>query len=220
MPARTSFILALAPFLTCAAFAQSPPASDQPADPAPAETAKAWDFGVTLTLISGPDSTDLQPTVTADGDHLHLEARYNYEAHETTSLWVGYNLSAGGEGGLTLNFTPMLGAVMGESNGIAPGYELTINWWKLELYTAGEYIISTESKSDNFFYSWSQLTIAPADWLYAGVAFQRTRLYDSSREVDIGPIVGVTYKDLNISAYALNPEGDHPIFGLSIELSF
>lgn len=229
-PTSAAAFLALLPFLTTAAIAQSPPAPDQPAaapaDPAatpPApETAKAWNFGVTLTLVSGPDDTYLQPTVTADHNWLHLEARYNYEGPETTSLWVGYNLSGGkeGDGNLSFTFTPMLGAVMGETNGIAPGYELTINWWKLELYTAGEYIISTESKNDNFFYSWSQLTIAPADWIYAGVAFQRTRLYDSNREVDIGPIVGIIYKDLNISAYALNPEDDHPIFGLSAELSF
>lgn len=221
-------LIAILPYLTCAAIAQSPSASDQPAAepaaPAPKppepETAKAWEFAINLTLVSGPDETYLQPTVTADHDWLHLEARYNYEGSDTTSLWVGYNLSFGEEEGITFDFTPMLGAVMGETNGIAPGYELTINWWKLELYTAGEFIVSTESKNDNFFYSWSQFTIAPADWLYAGVAFQRTRLYDSNREFDIGPIVGIVYKDLNISAYALNPEDDHPIFGLSVELSF
>jgi len=158
------------------------------------------------------------PVLTADKDLLHLEARYSYEALDTASLWVGCNLATGKD--LTIDFTPMLGAVFGEVNGLAPGYELTLSWNSLELYTEGEYVISTEDKSDNFFYSWSQLTIAPVEWFYAGIAAQRTHAYHSDRELDVGPIVGIVYKSLNLSAYALNLDDQHPILGVSLEWTF
>ena len=54
----------------------------------------------------------MQPTFTADRDWLHLEARYNYEALDTGSAWVGYNFS-GGET-LAWEFTPMIGGVFGD----------------------------------------------------------------------------------------------------------
>ena len=78
----------------------------------------------------------MQPTFTADRDWLHLEARYNYEALDTGSAWVGYNFS-GGET-VTWELTPMLGAVFGATDGIAPGYKGSLGWKKLELYSEGE----------------------------------------------------------------------------------
>lgn len=63
------------------------------------------------------------PTFAADHGALHLEARYNYEALRTGSLWAGYNLSVGGK--LVLDATPMIGGVFGNVNGVAPGLEFT-----------------------------------------------------------------------------------------------
>ena len=81
-----------------------------------------------------PDSRDyVNPTFTADHQWLHLEARYNYEALDTGSLWVGYNLSFGHS--LLLDVTPMLGGVFGDLTGVAPGYELSLSWRRLSLST-------------------------------------------------------------------------------------
>ena len=63
-----------------------------------------------LTRYLVPDSRDyVQPTITADRDWLHLEARYNYEDLDTGSAWVGYNFGGGEK--LAWEFTPMLGGV-------------------------------------------------------------------------------------------------------------
>jgi hypothetical protein len=35
----------------------------------------------------------VQPTIRADRGWLHLKARYNYEALDIGSAWVGYNFS-------------------------------------------------------------------------------------------------------------------------------
>ena len=48
----------------------------------------------------------------------HLEARYNYEAQRTGSLWAGYNFSVGKK--VKLDATPMVGGVFGNVNAVAP----------------------------------------------------------------------------------------------------
>src|SRR3954465_14194096 len=74
---------------------------------------KAWSFTASAYTYVVPDSRDyVQPTFTADRGWLHLEARYNYEAFETGSALIGYNLSAGKD--VTLEFTPMVGGVFGD----------------------------------------------------------------------------------------------------------
>jgi hypothetical protein len=79
----------------------------------------------------------------ADRDWLHLEGRYNYEALDTGSAWVGYNFSGGDM--LAWEITPMLGGVFGDTTGVAPGYKGSLGWWKLELYSEGEYVYDTGS---------------------------------------------------------------------------
>ena len=89
---------------------------------------KAWSFSVSAYTYIVPDSREyVQPTFAADRGWLHLEARYNYEALDTGSAWVGYNFSGGEK--LAWEFTPLLGGVFGDTTGVAPGYEATLSWW-------------------------------------------------------------------------------------------
>ncbi len=177
-----------------------------------------WSFDASLWAYIVPDSPDyLSPTVTADHRWLHLEGRYNYEALETASFWAGYNLRAGGK--LSLQLTPMVGAVVGKLNGMAPGYELTLDWWKLELFSEGEYVFDFDDVSEDFFYNWSQLGIAPVEWLQLGVALQRTRAYQTNRDVQRGFFAGATYKWLNPAVFLFNPD-DSPTVVLSVGASF
>src|SRR5262249_37661051 len=85
-----------------------------------------WAFSASLYGYIIPESRDyVNPNLTADHGWLHLEARYNYEALDTASLWVGYNLSVGEK--LVFEITPMLGGVFGDLTGIAPGYNLSLS---------------------------------------------------------------------------------------------
>ena len=61
----------------------------------PGQPATDWSFAASVHTYIVPDSHNYaQPTLKADRGWLHLEARYNYEALETGSLWVGYNFSS------------------------------------------------------------------------------------------------------------------------------
>ncbi len=86
--------------------------------------------------------------LSTDHNWLHLEARYNYENLKTGSLWTGYNFVAGHE--LVFQVTPMFGVVLGKTTGIAPGYELSSTYKRLELYSEGEYVYDTKDKHDTF----------------------------------------------------------------------
>jgi hypothetical protein len=166
-----------------------------------------------------PESRDyVQPTITADHNWLHLEARYNYENLDTGSVWVGYNFSGGEK--LAWEFTPMLGGVFGHTTGIAPGYHGSLTWWKLELYSEGEYVFDTGSTSDSFLYNWSELTLAPVEWFRFGMVTQRTRLYKTDREIQRGLLAAFSFKKVSLAGYVFNPDDDKPTFVLAAGLTF
>lgn len=180
---------------------------------------KAWSFSVSVSGYFVPDGRDYaQPTITADYDWLHLEARYNSEALETGSVWIGYNFSVGDK--LSLDFTPMLGGVFGDLTGIAPGYEFTLSYWKLELYSNGEYVFDTRDTSGNYFYTWSELSLAPVDWFRFGLVVQRTKVYQTDLEFQRGLLVGGSYKRWDFTAYLFNPAQDAPTVVLTLDFSF
>jgi len=195
------------------------PATNSPPPTLEQETEKKWSFSASLYTYFVPDDREyVQPTFTADRDWLHLEARYNYEALETGSAWMGYNFSGGEK--LTWEFTPMLGGVFGNTTGIAPGYKGSLSWWKLGLSSEGEYVFDTGDSSDSFFYNWSELTLAPVDWFRFGLVTQRTRLYKSDRDIQRGVLAGFSWKRLDLTTYVLNPDESKLTWVVAVGFSF
>ena len=196
----------------------APVATNSP-PPAIAEDTENWSFSASAYTYLVPDSRDyVQPTMTADRNWLHLEARYNYEALDTGSAWVGYNFSGGEK--FAWAVTPMLGGVFGDPTGIAPGYKGSVGWWKLELYSEGEYLFDTRDSSGSYFYNWSELTVAPVDWLKFGMVTQRTRAYQTDREIQRGFLVGLSYKRLSLTTYVFNPDESKPTVVVSVGITF
>ena len=197
------------------------PSATAATSPLSAEGAEAptWEFGATAYSYFVPDDREyVQPTVTADRDWLHLELRYNYEAIDTGSAWVGYNLAFGEE--LALEITPMLGAVFGDTRGVAPGYKGSLAWRQFEFYSEGEYVIDTGDESSSFFYNWSEFTYAPVDWLRLGVVTQRTRLYDSERDIQRGLLIGYSGERWDVACHVFDPDDSKPTFVLSFGTGF
>lgn len=180
---------------------------------------RKWSFSASLYSYFVPDDREyVQPTFSADRDWLHLEARYNYEDLDTGSVWVGYNLGGGKK--LEWEFTPMLGGVFGELTGVAPGYAGSLSWWKLSLYTEGEYVIDTGDHTGNFFYTWSELSLAPVDWFRFGVVAQKTKLYETDRDVQRGLLVGFTYRSLDLTGYVFNLDESQPTWVFAVTFNF
>jgi hypothetical protein len=210
-PVRLALVLAALALAASAARAQDPP-------PAAPTDAPEWEFSASLYAYFVPDEPYGQPTFTADRDWLHLEARYNYENLETGSVWVGYNFSKGED--FTFEITPMLGLVFGETDAIAPGFKLTLGYGKLELYSEGEYVFDQEDSSENFYYSWNELTFYLTDALRAGLVAQRTRAYETELDIQRGLIIGFSMESASLAFHLFNPDKDDPLAVVSIAVSF
>jgi hypothetical protein len=196
--------------------AQEGPTATQPSD---GTEEKGWEFsGSAFGYLFFEGSGDyLQPTVSAQKGRLYFEGRYNYEERNTGSLFGGYQFSFGKE--VTLDLTPMFGAVVGEVDGVAPALELDLNWKSLNYYSESEYVFDFADREENFFYAWSELSWQCAPWFRAGLALQRTRAYQTDREVEAGPVVGFYFWKMEIATYLFSPfdEDRFAVVAASIE---
>ena len=210
---RPGAAVLVAALLTASSAAGQTPAA------AAGEEAAAWSFSVaTYAYQVRDDRNYAQPTFTADRGWLHLEARYNYEDLHAGSLWIGHNF----EGGDTLAWalTPMFGGIVGKSLAFAPAYKGSASWWWLGFSSEGEYVFDTADSSENFFYNWSELTLSPAEWWRVGLVTQRTRVYDTDRDIQRGVLLGFAYKDFDSAIYLLNPDDSRPVVVVSVTVAF
>ena len=178
----------------------------------------AWSFSLSAYTYVLPDSHYVQPNVSADRGWLHLEARWNYEDLHTGSVWFGYGFS----GGKTLEWelTPMIGGVFGDTSGIAPGFKGSLRWRKLELSSENEYVADAGNRSDSFFYNWSELTLAPVERFWFGLVTQRTRVYESDRDIERGVVAGVSFGRVDLTGYVFDPDESRPWFVFAVEVTF
>ncbi|MGH9220207.1 MAG: hypothetical protein ACRD1W_12950 [Vicinamibacterales bacterium] len=180
--------------------------------------AETWGVSASVYFYQVVDDRNYaQPTIAADRGWLHLEARYNYEDIDTGSLWFGYNM--GGGDALSWELTPILGAVFGSTDGVAPGYKGSVSWRSLEFYSEGEYVVTSDA-ADRFFYNWSELTVSPVEWWRIGLVTQRTRAYETEREIQRGLLMGFSYKSLTSAIHVFNPDDTHPVIVFSASLAF
>ncbi len=177
-----------------------------------------WNFSADANLYFFPGEFILLPVFRADKNKLHLEARYNYEDLETFSAWVGYNFNGGSK--LTYTITPMVGGVVGLSNGIAPGLEFTFIYKSFEWYAESEYLFDFETNENNFYYMWSDVMYSPTDWLWLGISGQRTRLYQTKLDIQRGLLVGGGYKSLELTGYLYNLGFDDPFVLVTLSVNF
>jgi hypothetical protein len=214
---RQLLLVAVAALLSRWCVAQEVPVPAPAPSTAPPQP--AWEYSLTTDGYIVPQGQSyVSPVFTADHQWLHLEARYNYEAQRTASLWGGYNFSFGKK--VQFSATPMIGGVFGEMNGIAPGLELSISYKKLSFTTSSEYVIDTDRTSDSYFYSWPELTYSIFDWLKVGGVAQRTKAFQTSAEVQHGFLVGISHKQWEFTTYVFNPELDQPAVVLEVGVSF
>jgi hypothetical protein len=190
----------------------------EPAASTPA-AAPSWSFDVSGALYVPPDEEDfLQPVVGADRGRLHLEARYDYEDHESASFFAGANFAFGSK--VELSLVPMIGGLVGRTDGVVPGLEADITVGPFEAYGEAEYVVDVGDRSSSYFYMWTELSVRPTGWLRAGLATQRTRVYQAEREIQRGPLVGVEWKSVSASAYWFNPGADDWVVVVSVGVSF
>jgi hypothetical protein len=194
-------------------------AANTPATPVETEARKKLTVSASVYTYVVADGDDyVQPTVRLDYDRWHVEGRYNYEAQDSGSVWLGYKFSGGDK--LEWELTPMIGGIFGDVEGVAPGYLGALRWKRFELYSEGEYVFDTDGSDYDYFYSWSELTFAPTDWFWFGIVGQRTRAYDADRDIQRGLLVGAVFRRVSFVGYVLNPDSDDTTYVASIGFGF
>jgi hypothetical protein len=212
-------LTSLAALVLLAANASGQATPGTPAGPSPEPITNPWSFNATAYTYLLPDDRNfVNPNFTADRSWLHLEARYNYEAQKAGSLWLGRNFSFGEK--LVLAVTPMVGGVFGDLNGIAPGYNLSLSYWKVELSSQSEYVFDLEHRSGNFFYTWSELTVSPVDWFRAGMVVHQTKAYETELDIQRGLLAGFSYKKIDFTAHVFNFGWTDPTVVLAVGVNF
>ena len=211
--------LATLAFTAGAEAQETAPAAVPPAAPAPETEASSWEFGLSGALYVLPDEEDfVQPTFRADRGLFHFETRFNYEDRDSVSFFAGVNLELGDEVKLVL--TPMIGGLAGQTDGIIPALEADLTVGPFEAYGEAEYVFDLGDSDSKYFYMWSELSLWPTEWLRAGVVTQRTRVYQTDRDIQRGLLVGFTFKKLDGTVYLFNPGADDHYTVVSLGLSF
>jgi len=186
-----------------------------------------WEFSLsTFTYLAQHERDYANPNFSADYGRLHLEARYNYEALKTGSVWIGYNFPRFTIGkDLEVNATPMLGGVFGDITGVAPGYSIEASYKIIKASTQGEYFFDAGNNSNDFFYSWSEssASLPKTDCVRAGLVVERTQASGNS-EVRRGPLVGFNHKckdkDVDLTIYWLAPGSREATFVFAVTVGF
>lgn len=202
-----SLPFAFAPELPSTQERETPPGSSKP----------AWEFSLSAFYVDPPGGGSHATTVLyADRDQLHLEARYNYEDLDTASLFAGWTFEVGSDVHAAL--TPMLGGVVGETNGVAPGLRIDADWRKLNFYSESEYLFDDADDDADYFYSWSTLMWNFTDAFALGIVTERSRIVETDLQLQRGLAVQVSPGPVGFALYAYNLGSEDEYYTLSLEV--
>jgi hypothetical protein len=196
---------------------QPPPPPPQPA-PMPAPPAAPAVEAVVYGFVVPDQDNFVIGDAWVDVRGLHIEARYNYEGLHSGSIFLGANASAGDT--IAMSATAMVGGVFGDTHGIAPGFRVTVTWWKLDLSTEEELVIEPRNLENSFFYSWSELGFWPWDWLRVGLVAERLRVMRAGLDFDRGLLAGVSFGKLTATVYELNAPWTAPTWVFALAAHF
>jgi hypothetical protein len=147
----------------------------------------------------------------------YAEGRYNYEAMNTFSMYVGKEFSRKGK--LSTSLTPLAGAVVGEFKGCSAGLNIAIDYRKFFFSVQSQYTMSANSNNRDFFFSWSELVYQPARWIYFGLSSQHT-YYSSinSTTFEPGAVAGFQIGKWTFPVYCFNASEEERYFVLGINV--
>jgi hypothetical protein len=180
---------------------------------------KSWNFSAWAEMFIIPGGEDFfNPTFFARHKKLHLEGRYNYEDRNTVSFWVGQRFELGDK--VKFAFVPMIGFVFGNTNGIAPGIETEIGFWKLDFYAESEYVLDYSAQENNFLYTYAELAIRPIHAIRTGMMVQRTKIFESEREIQRGIFAEYYFGRFRTGVFYFSPFDADNFWVASVSVDF
>jgi hypothetical protein len=142
------------------------------------------------------------------------EARYNYEAEQSLSLYAGRTFRK--RDTLSYCITPLAGIVIGKFKGAAVGMNMGLDYKNLFFSAAPEYIFSGEKENGSFFFNWSELVYQITKHICAGFALQQTCVHNTMMLWEPGIEAGISFGEWTFPVYAFNPAGNKRYFILGV----
>jgi hypothetical protein len=163
-----------------------------------------WSFNASgyYYIIPGQENT-LSLIAYANHKALHLEGRYNYEDEKTGSVFAGWRFQTGNK--LVFGVTPMIGLVVGNTDGAAPAMELDASYKIFDFYSETEYVVDFSGKENNFLYTWGTVGVTPFRKFRTGISYQRTKLYQSNFDIQRGIFAEYQFWKLTTGVYFFDP---------------
>lgn len=144
----------------------------------------------------------------------YAEGRFNYEALNTLSLYAGKTFER--KAVISYAASPILGVVLGQMNGGSAGINLQLDFQRFNFNTQTQYTFSVQQRSNNFVYSWSDLTYRITKKFEAGFSVQQTKTYQLKQAFERGLLIKTGYKNWNFPLYVFRPESSERYFVLGI----
>ncbi|HOV10327.1 MAG TPA: hypothetical protein PLL90_01035, partial [Bacteroidales bacterium] len=151
------------------------------------------------------------------GDY-YLEARYNYENLETASLYFGRAFSFGKN--TSIELTPILGGVVGATNGISPGFNFNLEYKSFATSTQCQYTIDLKDIKNSFFWDWTNFYFTFSEHFGLGGAIQMLIPQSGKGIYNAGPMVRLSYKSLAAELYVYNFWEHQPTYAVAIQYAF
>jgi len=179
----------------------------------------SWAFAASGYYYFIPDDKNTFTFIgTADYKRLHLETRYNYEDQNTGSVFAGWRFKTKGK--VQFEAVPMMGIVFGNTNGIAPGIELSLSYYKFDYYSETEYVVDFSSNENNFLYTWGEIAFSPIESIRTGISYQRTRLYQTSFDTQRGIFAEYSFWKLTAGIFYFNPFSTNELVTATLTFDF
>ncbi len=144
----------------------------------------------------------------------YAEGRFNYEAINTLSLYAGKTFEK--KAAFSYAASPIAGVVLGRLNGGSAGINLAMDYQNFYFNTQSQYTFSVQQRSNNFIYSWSDLTYRFSAKFAAGVSVQQTKLYQINGAFERGLVLRTGFKSWSFPLYIFKPESSERYFVLGI----
>jgi|GEM_PF-1456929 len=149
---------------------------------------------------------------------IYFEARYNYEAINTFSLYCGRSFLLGKNEGLEI--IPGLGGSLGIFNGVSPYLGVNLGFNKITLFSQNQYSINTSCRDGDFFFSWSAIMYNAYKSVHFGVSEQVFVPVNGNAIINYGPMLSLVNDPFSIEFYAYNFWDNNSMWAVGLQVLF
>jgi len=148
----------------------------------------------------------------------YFETRYNYEDLQTFSLYFGKSFYAGQKAAIEI--TPMIGGVVGNINGLSPGFNFALDYLRFTTASQTQYTFDLKYPGSSFFWDWTNFSFGLGKNLGVGGSVQIYLPKEGKNEITAGPMVNYTIQNLSLEAYSYNFWEGHPLWAIGVQYTF